>query len=142
MCCGQRYSKLNNAKIGKEAEEAIGADHFVPIFLYVTIHAELPTPFQCCQLMKRFALDAERNSEVSLDWTQIHDLDGDLHHGLLQVGYYLTCLEGALMHVTEGEHASDGAVEPAANGLSQRITGIKAAVSFWATQCAASASQS
>ena len=48
----------------KSKKEGIGADDFVPIFLFVTIHAELPTPFQVCTCIKRFASDTERNSEV------------------------------------------------------------------------------
>ena len=72
----------------KKRPEGIGADDFVPIFLYVTIHALLPTPFQVCTCIKRFASDTERNSEA---------------------GYYLTCFEGALMHITDTDH---GTIEP------------------------------
>ena len=37
----------------KKRPEGIGADDFVPIFLWVTIHALLPTPFQICTCIKR-----------------------------------------------------------------------------------------
>ena len=39
----------------REKSEALGADAFMPIFLYAVIHAELPSPFQClrfCQVHK------------------------------------------------------------------------------------------
>ena len=67
------YAAAHDERAGKAAKkraEGIGADDFVPIFLYVTIHAQLPTPFQVCSCIKRFASDTERNSEA---------------------GYYLTC---------------------------------------------------
>eukprot|EP01051_Picozoa_sp_SAG22_P018268 SAG22_NODE_3030_length_2013_cov_2.535005_1_plen_115_part_00 len=70
--------------------QAIGADQFFPIFLYVVIQAgggrlagggTLPSPFQCCAYMQRFAPDVYRNSEM---------------------GYYLTSFEAAITNITDG----------------------------------------
>jgi hypothetical protein len=68
LACDDTVSRVSSARSQKAAQkskkEGIGADDFVPIFLFVTIHAELPTPFQICTCIKRFASDTERNSEV------------------------------------------------------------------------------
>eukprot|EP00736_Rhodelphis_marinus_P000161 Rmarinus@m.23339 len=58
----------------------IGADTFIPIYLYVAVQADLPCPFHCLHFIQNFTTELEKRTEL---------------------GYYLACFEGVLQYIVD-----------------------------------------
>eukprot|EP00299_Pterocystis_sp_00344_P012239 c5844_g1_i3.p1 GENE.c5844_g1_i3~~c5844_g1_i3.p1 ORF type:complete len:123 (+),score=33.55 c5844_g1_i3:295-663(+) len=65
-------------------ERIMGADQFFPMLLWVCVHARFVAINECLQLMKHFIALEDRITEM---------------------GYYVTCLEGAVVFVMQAEHS-------------------------------------
>jgi len=73
------------ARASEHAYDEVGADSFLPIFIYVVIHSDLPHVHRTLHMVSQYSSESERMAES---------------------GYYVTCFEGAityLMNVTPAE---------------------------------------